>query len=550
MKRLTRILPVWLLLCGCSAAAFAQIDFTWKPTSGPGGSDVRALLHRGGKLYAGTSGKGVYVSGDHGGSWKSINDGLASLRITALAAGPHYLFAATEADGVFRLAAGGGSWEPVNSELDEPRVTALAVSGEALIAGTAESGIFLSSNEGREWVRGELVGARIYSLAAIGSRIYAGGAGEAFVSVDQGKTWSPLSRGGLPPRVKSLAAVGSYLFAGGGQDGVHRSGDQGQSWRPVNHGLFSYDVHALESIGAHLFAATDHGVFVSADNGGSWTAFNSGLLHLGVSSLAVDGQSLFAGTESGTVHLHANPFPSLTAVSAASYEGVTASDALVSLFGADLAPRSFSALSVPLPESLGGAAIKVVDSAGAEWPGRLLFVSPRQINFQMPAGLARGPATVVVKRPDGTAAFGDVEVRAVAPAIFAANSDGQGAPVALVLRVRADKTQSYEPVARYDAALGRFVTVPIDVGQPGEQLFLVLYGTGLRHHGSLNGVFAIFGNTGFDVDPVAYVGPGQGFAGLDQVNVFLAPKLKGRGEITFNLWMDGQASNTVRIQIK
>jgi hypothetical protein len=62
--------------------------------------------------------------------------------------------------------------------------------------------------------------------------------------------------------------------------------------------------------------------------------------------------------------------------------------------------------------------------------------------------------------------------------LFSANSNGQGVPAASVLRVRGD-AQLYEPVARYDAQRNSS-SEPIDLGQEGDQVFRILFGTGIR----------------------------------------------------------------------
>ena len=44
-----------------------------------------------------------------------------------------------------------------------------------------------------------------------------------------------------------------------------------------------------------------------------------------------------------------------------------------------------------------------------------------------------------------------------------------------------DGAQQFEPVSRFDSTLNRVVALPIDAGPDGEQVFLTLFGTGLRH---------------------------------------------------------------------
>jgi uncharacterized protein (TIGR03437 family) len=49
-----------------------------------------------------------------------------------------------------------------------------------------------------------------------------------------------------------------------------------------------------------------------------------------------------------------------------------------------------AAASIPLPGELAGTTVKVRDSAGVERSAPLFFVSPNQINYQLPPGTASG----------------------------------------------------------------------------------------------------------------------------------------------------------------
>jgi hypothetical protein len=48
-----------------------------------------------------------------------------------------------------------------------------------------------------------------------------------------------------------------------------------------------------------------------------------------------------------------------------------------------------------------------------------------------------------------------IPVAPVAPGLFAANANGRGVAAALALRVRADGSQQFEPIARFDPARKR-----------------------------------------------------------------------------------------------
>jgi uncharacterized protein (TIGR03437 family) len=196
---------------------------------------------------------------------------------------------------------------------------------------------------------------------------------------------------------------------------------------------------------------------------------------------------------------------------------------------------------------LAGAQVKVRDSAGRERDSALFFVSPTQANYQMPPGTATGPATVSVTRSGATIALGAVNIVTVAPGLFSANASGQGVAVGAALRVKADGTQSFEPIAQFDQAQNRFVAVPIDLGPESDQVFLVLFGTGLRFRSALSAVSARVG--GVD-SPVLYAAEQGVFVGLDQINLHLARALAGRGEVDVAMTVDGKAANALRINVR
>lgn len=238
----------------------------------------------------------------------------------------------------------------------------------------------------------------------------------------------------------------------------------------------------------------------------------------------------------------------ITSVSAASFAGpALAPEAITTLFGNGLASDSTTATAQPLPTTLAGTVVKLTDSAKVERSAPLLFVSPTQINYQIPPGTMTGAASVLVTTGNGTLFTGAINIANVAPGLFSADASGQGVAAAGVWRIRADNSQSYELVAQFDAAQNRFVTVPIDLGAESDRVFLVLYGTGLRNRSALANVNLKIG--GVDA-PVEFAGAQGEFAGLDQINARLPRSLLGRGEVDLILLVDGQTANTVRVNIK
>ncbi len=238
----------------------------------------------------------------------------------------------------------------------------------------------------------------------------------------------------------------------------------------------------------------------------------------------------------------------ITPVSAASFAGARVSnESIVALFGVNLATATQAATTVPLPESIIGTSVKLTDSAGTDRRAALFFVAPGQINLLAPAGLANGAATVTVTSGSGNVFTTPVQIASVAPGLFSANANGQGVAAAVVLRIRANGTQSFEPVVTFDSARNRFVPLPIDLGPETDTVYVLLYGSGIRFRTALANVGIKIG--GVDVQ-VEYAGAQNDFPGLDQLNVRLPRSLSGRGEADLVLTVDGQAANTVQLNIK
>src|SRR5205085_6937033 len=146
----------------------------------------------------------------------------------------------------------------------------------------------------------------------------------------------------------------------------------------------------------------------------------------------------------------------LTATSAASFRAdAVASESIAAVFGSNMAAATQSATTTPLPTTLGNTSVRFRDSNGVEQLAPLFFVSPTQINLQVPAGLASGVGTFTLLKTDGTAPSGVLTIKALAPALFAANASGQGVAAGLVLRQRSG-VQTFEPLAQFDASLNRY----------------------------------------------------------------------------------------------
>jgi uncharacterized protein (TIGR03437 family) len=255
----------------------------------------------------------------------------------------------------------------------------------------------------------------------------------------------------------------------------------------------------------------------AAERSGDFSAFAGQLID------PVTGAPLPAGlipaNRLGDVHAWriVNLVGSPATVSGASYSAVAlASESIASAFGARLATATASAPSQPLPTILAGTTVKVIDSKAVSRNAPLFFVSPDQVNFQIPVGTSVGAATIIITNGDGSVFIGVTQIATIAPGLFTANADGQGVAAAEAVRVASNGSQSPVTVLQLDQAHNKFVPVPMDLGPDTEQVFLILYGTGFRFREMPGVVTCLIGGVAAEV---SYAGNQNQYVGLDQCNV-------------------------------
>lgn len=148
---------------------------------------------------------------------------------------------------------------------------------------------------------------------------------------------------------------------------------------------------------------------------------------LEIEGLTATGSNLFfvGNTEETGRELWTMPLlPAISSngvVDAAGYLPALAPGGLASLFGVELAGGTTAASGFPLPTTLAGAKVKV---NGIDAP--LLFVSPTQINFQVPYGTPLGTGVSVVASLNGQQSLSEpTSIAEFAPAIFVNPATGE-----------------------------------------------------------------------------------------------------------------------------
>jgi photosystem II stability/assembly factor-like uncharacterized protein len=291
-------------------------------------------------VYAGNDG-GIFRSPDAGGSWQSLNDGLAISEIEYLTQrpdDPDWILAGLQDNGTIRrqgapgwtqeaLGDGGDcatnmanpgvcyhsyygmslersdsrgdrdSWTrvtPPNSAREQFQqlfYPPLEVNGEVVVK--AGEVVCISSNSGATWIKAALPptaeGPSVASALAIPTtdRVLAGTMWGDVFRIDRHPQWSGNPTTLIRPRAGWISdlLVSSdmphrYWATFSKPGAVFRSDDEGESWIEVTANLPSIPVNAIVNDPSNpdrVWVACDVGVFESRNAGGTWSVFGTGL---------------------------------------------------------------------------------------------------------------------------------------------------------------------------------------------------------------------------------------------------------------------------------
>jgi len=353
-------------------------------------------------------------------------------------------------------------------------------------------------------------------------------------SADSGATWTVLHNAD-----KVIGGVQDLFFhsrSGGfavGGGGIYYTRDGGVSWEnrvpPSGNGPL-FGVHFTD---AHRGVAVgSRGLILRTTDGGfTWKVQPSGvsfILRDVAFSNAITGWAVGTG---GLLRTTTGGDPGPVAVSAASLTAPLAPASLATLVGSGLARSIAEAYPQSPSTTLGGISLRLHDSTGQTFLAPLFYVSPAQINFQVPPETVSGALKVEVVNAPSSLPEVPVAVRPVAPGLFAF-PDGKAA--AYSVRIEPDGTQVIVP--------------PGAITLDERPVYLIAYATGVRNRSAVENVQAAIG--GINV-PVTYAGPaGDRVPGLDQVNIRLTTELKGNTDGRLTLTVDGVLANPVRVEVQ
>lgn len=233
----------------------------------------------------------------------------------------------------------------------------------------------------------------------------------------------------------------------------------------------------------------------------------------------------------------------VTLVNAASYDVAVAPGSIGALFGAGMATQTVIASTVPLPKTLGGVTVKI---NGIDAP--LFFVSPNQINLQVPSGATVGTSSIQVFNNGIAAAVGTgtANVAEAAPGILTTDLSGKNQAIALNSDLSPNSDFDKSPGARPEASGNVVVIYATGIGNtnplvadgaaaPGDPLSISTGTTAV----SIGGIAA----------EVQFSGLAPGFVGLWQINAVIPASLPTNLKTPFTVSLKGKQSLSTTLAI-
>lgn len=234
---------------------------------------------------------GVFVSRDAGQHWTQNSKGLDGRDVFTLKQTSNGELVAGTNRGMFIQAHHSNEWSPINDVVNRAfshtartktevhsiltaRVSDVEITPTTWLAATS-AGLFTSSNQGRSWTGGAVLGKLDFvSVRADGNLIALATRSDVLVSKDNGSTWQDSS---LSASISGIRGVtisdGQIMFAS--REGAFRSPNAGAGWEHMQNGLPDKNISSIsydQNNKRLLATSTETGVvFESQDSGRTWT---------------------------------------------------------------------------------------------------------------------------------------------------------------------------------------------------------------------------------------------------------------------------------------
>lgn len=210
---------------------------------------------------------------------------------------------------------------------------------------------------------------------------------------------------------------------------------------------------------------------------------------------------------------------------------------IISIFGSSLASGTAQATSLPLPLNLNGTSVTIGGRAAP-----LFYVSPTQINAQLPWVTPVGSQPVVVSLNGTRSVAVNVTVTAIAPGIFTQTSSGHGAGAIQTFLSQGNTPMNNVTTAVapggiliiYATGLGAVSVPPVDGAA----------GTGQKTTNAVT--VSIGGQPVVNADAAVLA---SGYVGLNQVNVRVPTTTPEGCFVPVQVLVGGQVSNVVTASV-
>jgi photosystem II stability/assembly factor-like uncharacterized protein len=246
---------------------------------------------------------GAFMSHDGGQHWSQKSAGLGGRDVFTMQQASNGAWVAGTNRGMFMLEPNGSEWHPINTVLTEKtsykkvvakkgkkkpevpvktaarstleaRVNDVDVTGKRWVAATT-SGLYTSSNQGKSWTGGPVLGnTEFVSAEADGELIAAATRNNVFVSNDGGATWQQGHLSQWVTSIRNVTIAPDQQIIVATREGAFRSSDAGASWEHMLNGIPDKNVSwvSYDQAGRRLLATSmaTGVVFESRDGGRSW----------------------------------------------------------------------------------------------------------------------------------------------------------------------------------------------------------------------------------------------------------------------------------------
>lgn len=209
---------------------------------------------------------------------------------------------------------------------------------------------------------------------------------------------------------------------------------------------------------------------------------------------------------------------------------------LISLFGQQLSPVNIASNEIPVPTALADSCLTVNGQ-----PVPMLFVSPTQINAQMPFQAA-GNVTMILHTPGGVSDNFNTTVVPSAPSVFLASVKGVGSAVPTILRNdNGEIVTASNPIHKNDVLIvyltGLGITnPPVGTGLPGPASPLA--SAIVLPEVTLGGANV----------PVMFAGMAPGEVGVYQINAKVPPSVPSGLSVPFVI-SQGGVNTTIQVRV-